>query len=198
MTLRVSTEEWQASASSHMIAIMSKELCELLSAMATRRCRVSAGEFVFRARTRVRNLYVVESGTVQLIRALPSGSEIALQTASPSQVLAEASIFAARYHCDAIALEDSVLRVVGLPKLRAALRCNGQLSEALLRHLAGEVVQARTRVEILALKTVQSRLEAWKAVNGGTLPPKGNWRRLAVQIGVSPEALYRELAKTAT
>jgi len=31
--------------------------------------------------------------------------------------------------------------------------------------------------------------------NNAKLPPKGEWRNLANQIGVSPEALYREIAK---
>jgi hypothetical protein len=32
------------------------------------------------------------------------------------------------------------------------------------------------------------------AFNGGKLPPKGRWYQAASEIGVTPEAFYRELA----
>jgi hypothetical protein len=47
----------------------------------------------------------------------------------------------------------------------------------------------------LSLKTVAERLEGWLIWRGGGLPPKGAWKDIAAEIGVSPEALYRELAK---
>ena len=61
-------------------------------------------------------------------------------------------------------------------------------------HLAGEIKTARTRTEILALRTVGERLDAWLTLHCG-LPDRGNWKQLAEEIGASPEALYRELAK---
>ena len=67
-------------------------------------------------------------------------------------------------------------------------------AQAWVRHLAHEVQQARMHAEIVSLKTVAARLNAWIAWNGD-LPRKGEWAALAVQIGVSPEALYRELAR---
>lgn len=48
---------------------------------------------------------------------------------------------------------------------------------------------------MLSLKTVAERLDAWTAANQGAPPIKGEWKTVAVEMGVSPEALYRELAK---
>ena len=61
-------------------------------------------------------------------------------------------------------------------------------------HLAGEVRDARLRAEILALKTVAVRLSAWIAARG-KFPPKGTWKTVAQEIGISSEALYREIAQ---
>ena len=55
--------------------------------------------------------------------------------------------------------------------------------------------QARMRAEILSLKTVAARLSAWAEWQGGVLPARGKWRSLADEPGVSPEALYREMAR---
>jgi hypothetical protein len=41
------------------------------------------------------------------------------------------------------------------------------------------------------------RLEAWLAWNDGVLPTKGAWKHLAEELGVSPEALYREITRRA-
>jgi hypothetical protein len=42
---------------------------------------------------------------------------------------------------------------------------------------------------------VADRLDAWLAAGEGKLPAKGEGRGLAAEIGISPEALYRELAR---
>lgn len=64
-----------------------------------------------------------------------------------------------------------------------------------MAYLAREVWQARFRSELLSLKTVAARLEEWLNWQCGGLPPKGEWKTLAEQLGVSPEALYREIAR---
>jgi hypothetical protein len=51
------------------------------------------------------------------------------------------------------------------------------------------------RSEIVSLKTVAQRLDAWIAWNGGRSPKKGEWKFVASQIGITPETLYREIAK---
>jgi hypothetical protein len=48
--------------------------------------------------------------------------------------------------------------------------------------------------ETVSLRTVAQRLDAWLAWNEDRLPGKGEWKAVAEEISVSPEALYRELA----
>jgi CRP-like cAMP-binding protein len=79
--------------------------------------------------------------------------------------------------------------------VRASLRDDPEFSEAWMAHLARELQSARFRGEMLSLPTVAGRLDAWIAWHDGRLPDRGRWRLLAAEIGVSPEALYRELAK---
>ena len=67
-------------------------------------------------------------------------------------------------------------------------------AKAWAMHLSGEVRNARLRSEILTLKTVAERLDAWLA-DRGQLPERGNWKAIAQEIGTSPEALYREIAR---
>lgn len=177
-----------------MIVIMSGDLMERLARLAERDQRHAAGSVLFREGDPVRSLFLVMTGEVRLVRTLPHGFLLTLQRAGPGAVLAEASVFADRYHCDALAAEPSFVRVVPLPRIIAALSGDAAMAAAFLRHLASEVLQARARAETLSLKTLAERLDAWIALNGGSLPPRGRWRRLAAETGVTPEALYRQLA----
>lgn len=48
------------------------------------------------------------------------------------------------------------------------------------------------RAEIRSLAKVAERLDAWLS-EGRTLPDKGRWQDVAAELGVTSEALYREL-----
>lgn len=176
-----------------MIAIMSDPL-EALWGDKARNRTLSPGEVLFRVGDAVRWLYRVETGAMRLVRPLPHGAELVIQRAGTGAILAEASLFAGAYHCDAVAEAPTLLRGVPVAQVVSALASDPALAQALARSLALEVQAARARAEIVSLKTVAARLDAWLALNGGQLPARGGWRGLAGQIGVTPEALYRELA----
>lgn len=177
-----------------MISIMSAKLADRLLALPGAARRLAQGQSLFRRGDTVRRMFVVREGGVELVRHDAAGRAIVLQRAEPGAVLAEASLYAPRYHCDAAAFAPTRLHAVGKPDLIERLRRDREFAELFAAHLAHEVQQARLRAEILALKTVAERLDAWLAWHGA-MPAKGAWRALAQQIGVSPEALYRELAR---
>ncbi len=178
-----------------MIAIMSDGIADRLLALGGRERAVAAGETLFCAGDPVRSIYLVMDGIVQLVRHQPHGLQLTLQRASAGDILAEASLFADRYHCDAVAIEDTRLRATPRSDVERAFAGDGAFARAWAAHLAHQVQRVRTTLEIMTLKTVAERLDAWIALNDGRLPPKGEWRIVASEIGVSPEALYRELAK---
>lgn len=178
-----------------MIEIMSDALADSLLALPTLERTYAPGEFVFHQGDDVRIIHFVCEGTVNLVRYQTGGASLVLQRAAAGSVLAEASIFSARYHCAAIAIVASRTRSVKKSAVRSKLLRNPAFAEAWLGHLAREVQAARTRAEILSLRTVAERLDAWCAAREACLPEKGEWKALAAEIGTSPEALYRELAK---
>ena len=178
-----------------MIAIMSAAIADRLLALPGAEQRLRTGQSLFRQGDAVRRIFVVREGGVHLLRHDAQGGAIVLQRAGPASVLAEASLFSPRYHCDAVAFAPTLLHAVSKSTVSRHWREAPDFAEAFAAHLAHEVQQARLRAEILALKTVAERLEAWLVWNDGALPPKGSWRLVALEIGVSPEALYREIAR---
>ncbi|HET6160527.1 MAG TPA: Crp/Fnr family transcriptional regulator [Dongiaceae bacterium] len=174
---------------------MSTGLIDGLLKLAQRKRELAAGKVLFRAGDPVRSLFLVIDGDVRLVRALPHGVQLTLQRAGAGAILAEASLFAGRYHCEAVAAERTLLAIVPLRRVEMALKEHSEFARAWTQHLSSEVQRARTHAEILSLKLVSERVDAWTALNGGTFPPRGRWRHVASEIGVTPEALYREFAK---
>lgn len=110
-------------------------------------------------------------------------------------MLAEASVFSDQYHCDAVAAMATEVVLVAIGEIQRLLNEDHVFALEWSRHLSNELQHTRKRAEILALRTVAARLDAWLTWSDGDLPAKGEWRRLAEEIAVSPEALYREISR---
>ena len=109
--------------------------------------------------------------------------------------MAEASLFSEQYHCAAVATAATDAALVPVTEVRRLLEHDLVFAGEWMAHLSHELLRARKRAEIAALRTVGSRLDAWIAWNDDAFPARGDWRGLADEIGVSSEALYRELSK---
>lgn len=179
-----------------MIAIMSDFLDHLFAGSTLR--TVAQGENLFLAGDEVAFVYRVRSGRIALNRITPQGTPLLLQGARAGDVLAEASVYSGRYHCDATASEPSQVEAVGRAQFRAVLSSDRTIAEAWEQRLAHAVQDARMKSEIRTIRTVSERLDTWLSEHGGRLPAKGSWQNLASDLGVSREALYRELARRKT
>ena len=175
-----------------MIPIMSDALALLFDATEPR--RIDPGAQLFHAGDPVHSVYLVAEGAVDLTRVTGAGATVILQRARPGQVLAEASAYSATYHCDAQATTPALVQAVPVAEFRARLTADPALAERWAAHLAHAVQTARLRAEIRTLRTVAERLDAWLG-EGRPLPAKGGWQDLAAELGVSREALYRELSR---
>lgn len=178
-----------------MIAIMPKTLIDELLQLPAIERSFGAGEHLFRRGDGVRAVYQILDGSVHLVRYQAEGGAIILQRAGAGSILAEASLFSESYHCDAVACVPTRTRSIKKSVMRARLAQSRDLTDAWAAYLAREVQNTRQRCEILSLKTVAARLDAWFASNEGRTPAKGEWKIVAAEIGTSPEALYRELAR---
>lgn len=175
-----------------MIVIMRYALIPLFAG--SRSLDLPAGEAVFLTGQQVEMIYMLRAGRVQLQRHTTHGVRLILQDAGPETVLAEASVFSQHYHCDAVVTEPATLAALPKPVFVAALREDPDLALAWSAMLARSVQAARVRAEIRSLPKVAERLDAWLD-EGHTLPEKGRWQDVAAELGVTREALYRELAR---
>jgi CRP/FNR family transcriptional regulator, dissimilatory nitrate respiration regulator len=160
---------------------------------------LKAGETLFRQGTRTVGLYEIINGKVRLARVDRSGREAVLHSASVGETIAEASLFSATYHCDAIATTNAVVRLYPKAAILAEFKRNPKAAEAFMAMLARQVMNMRTSLEQRNIHSARDRIRHYLAVNLGpdgrsvTLP--GTLKDLAANLGLTHEALYRTLAR---
>jgi CRP/FNR family transcriptional regulator, dissimilatory nitrate respiration regulator len=124
---------------------------------ASRRTYV-AGATIFRAGSPTRWVYYLASGCVRLIRRGRAGEEIVLHQARSGEFFAEASIDAARYHCDAVAMETATVLRVSAADLTNLIAADSEFARQWISLLARQLRAVRTRVERLSLKSAAERI----------------------------------------
>lgn len=154
---------------------------------------IAGGAALFRQEEPVQSVYLVRSGQIALERPLADGITLTLHLASAGTLLAEASLFAQAYHCDAVVRDPAVVAYLPRTAFLKSLHDRPEAALALIKTNAREIQSQRARIEILRLRRVADRLDAWLNLYG--TPEKGAWAGVASAIGVSQPALYRELAR---
>ena len=172
-----------------MIRIMSDVWIDAFAA--AKEHALPAGSTLFHRGDPVRNLFLVREGRVILRRALEDGGSLTLHTAGRGDVVALASLFSKMTHCDAVCETDALVARRPVKTVRAWL--GRSPAAAVLAESAREVQALRARVEVLRLRRLSDRLDAYLDLHGA--PETGGWVRVADWIGVSPPALYRELGR---
>lgn len=175
------------------------DIFETLAAHPATRRKLAAGEMLFRAGERVKALYVVVTGRLQLVRTSTAGSAVTLHRAGDGEAFAEPSLFSERYHCDAVAEVPSEVIAYAKADIIGGLEHDSKRMMLLLRHLAGQVQALRARAEILSLRTAPERLIAYFRLQMPSgevgVNVKGTWKQAAAELGLTHEALYRALAR---
>ncbi|MDG5977996.1 putative Dnr-like transcriptional activator [Hydrogenophaga taeniospiralis CCUG 15921] len=156
---------------------------------------VGKGLPLFRQRQKPRFMHFVVTGEVLLQRMDEQGAALVLQRVRRGFV-AEASLQALVYHCDAIAATPSQLVRLPLADLRMALASDARFSQKWISMLSAELRQARLQCERLSLKGVGERLVHLIRTEGaqGRLPMASGLKSLAGDLAVTHEALYRAVA----
>jgi CRP-like cAMP-binding protein len=159
---------------------------------------LQAGQTLFRMGSRTRGLYELVNGNVRLVRVDSTGREAVLFVASPGDTLAEASLFSARYHCDAIASTGAIVRLYPKLAILAEFERDPKAAQAFMAMLARQVMSLRARLQLLNIRSARDRVRDYIVLNAGpdgqTVSLSGTLKDLAADLGLTHEALYRTLA----
>lgn len=159
---------------------------------------LKAGQVLFRAGQRTIGFYEVTAGKVRLVRVDRAGRETVLYVAEAGDTLAEASLFASSYHCDAIATTKATVRLYRKGPILTEFEHNPKAARAFMAMLAAQVMNLRTRLEQRNIRSARDRVRHFIALNvgadGRSVKVAGTLKDLAAELGLAHEALYRTLA----
>lgn len=157
--------------------------------------RYVRGALLFQTGRRPGSMHFVSNGEVVLQRIGEDGEVVVLQRTRDGFV-AEASLQADRYHCDAVVVADANVTRIPRQALLAALTSDSAFALRWIGMLNREVRRLRQQCERLSLNTVEARLLHLIRTegDGSGLPIGSGLKTLAPEIGVTHEALYRCVA----
>jgi CRP/FNR family transcriptional regulator, dissimilatory nitrate respiration regulator len=159
--------------------------------------QLAAGEVLFRQGDRADNMFLVISGRVRLERHARNGALVPQHVAGPGEFFAEASLFSDTYHCDALALRLSRVRIYPHREVLAKLKQDPASAEGLLAMLSRQLQASRHRAELRAVRSARERVLLYleyRADSQREVAVEGELQDLAADLALTREAFYRTLA----
>lgn len=159
------------------------------------RCQLARDRMLFARGDTPKQMFWIESGEIHLRRMSRQGRQMLAQRVREGFV-AEASLQAARYHCDAVVVQDSAVWQFPRPRLLQALQESAELALWWAARLAEQLRACRLHCERLHLRSAAERVLHAIETEGanGVLVLPATRREWADELGLTPEALYRTLA----
>lgn len=159
---------------------------------------LEAGEFLFRQGDTAKFVFAIERGQLRLERRTFDGRLVPLHLARAGETFAEAALFADRYHCDAVALTDAVVKALPKAALLVELEHSRGHTPVLVHAMARQLHALRQRLELRNVRSARERillaLELRVTDESRTVVLDGPLQDLAADLGLTREALYRTLA----
>lgn len=158
---------------------------------------LAKGSALFRQGDKTFGIFRLVSGRISLVRVTRGGAQVPMHTARPGELFAEASLFSAHYHCDAIAMQDCEVLVYQKADVTRRLKENEAALWAFTAELAQRIQGLRSRLTLRQTRSAPERVLQYLRL---TSDASGHWRtdaplkQLAEELGLTHEALYRALA----
>lgn len=160
---------------------------------------LARNEYLFRQGEAVSTVYEVLAGRLRMMRRTIDDHLVVLQTSRKGDLFAESSLFAETYHCDAVAITPTRVRTYPRQAFITALRATPAGWEPLTAHLARQLQQLRTQLELRNIRSARERLLQYLQLQV-SLPERlvrieGDLQEVAAHLGLTREVLYRTLAR---
>ena len=147
-----------------------------------------------------KELYIVESGWLKVVKLSTGGREQILNILGPHDVFNGVAVFTGSLNqATVIALEESVVWFISRTTMQSLLATHPKLSQHVIQDLANRIQHLVGLVEDLSLRSVESRLvrSLLDGIKGSTVT-RAKWTtqsEMASRLGTVPEVLNRALRK---
>jgi len=161
--------------------------------------KVSKNTHLFFEGDPAENLYILASGEVKLIKASASGKEQLIRIVYPSEIFAEAAMFAGiNYPATSITTKDSIVFLLNKEKFLKLIKKHPNVSVRMMGTMSKLLIHLNKMVSELHLGSVQMRLAKYlldlsKEKKSTKFELNIKKQELAFQLGTIKETLSRNL-----
>src|ERR1041385_6999249 len=128
---------------------------------------LARNEVLFRQGDKVAAIYFIESGLLRIERRTFDGRTLILGTTPANNFFVEAALFADIFHCDAVAVEASRVRIYPKAAVLEALRTDPESSMTFLALMARQVIDLRQQMELMKVRSAEERVKLYLDFNAG-------------------------------
>jgi len=161
--------------------------------------KLIAGEYVFYQGDPARYIYAVKTGEIRLERPTLEGRSVLIHVAGNKDSFAEASLFAEKYHCNAIATVASTIHIYPKDLILKALQSQPDKAEKYIALLSSHVRNLRAKLELRNILSARDRIMQYFLLIADAdtreiilhVPLK----EMAAELGLAYETFYRQLAR---
>jgi CRP/FNR family transcriptional regulator len=180
------------------------ELKRLDSIICTSRM-VKRGDVLYRANDIFESLYAVQAGSFKTVIMHRDGREHVTGFHLPGDALGLGGVCTKRYRCDAIAIEDSSVRIIPFQLLEILCREVKVIQHHVHRMMSGEIVRESGLMLLLGTMSAEERVAAFLLNMSGRLKARGysstefnlpmTRKDMASYLGMKFETVSRMFAK---
>lgn len=159
---------------------------------------LNAQEILFQQGEQAKSLFWLETGRLKLV-SFAEPQMVFHYWVNAGELFAETVLFEVTYGCTAIAIQSSSIILIDRHEFLCALRKSEELNNAYLNHLTKRFSDVKQLLTLRSIRSARDRLLHYLFQH---LPPGENsvllstsLKELAMELGISPEALSRTFAE---
>lgn len=155
-------------------------------------------QILFQQGETTQNIFWVQSGRLKLV-SFTEEQMITHYSVEKGESFAETALYFDYYGCTAIAEQASSVIAISKQVFLEALHHNPQLSQQYLTHLTHRFSSVKQLLELRSIRSARNRLLQYLSYQRQpgqlTVPLKKSLKGLAMELGLSPEALSRTFSQ---
>ena len=157
------------------------------------------GEPLFEQGDPATHIFVVQKGSIRLVRYTHEGYAVPIYSAYEGESFAEAAIFSEIYHCNAEAVLPSAVLCYPKEQVLRILHTYPEKSDRFIALLTHQVRSLRSLLELRSIHSASERILQYLFLHADPqdleIKRLGTYKDMAHELGLAHETFYRALAK---
>ncbi|MEM9537131.1 MAG: Crp/Fnr family transcriptional regulator [Cyanobacteria bacterium P01_E01_bin.45] len=157
------------------------------------------GELIYCQSHKADSMFILQSGRIKIERYTNDGKPVPLRIVRPGEMFGELSILNRVYFDNAVCELDSCVLTYPITLIQRAIDCQSETMKLFANNMLKTIQFMSYSLELRTIRSAQERVMRYLSLVKGAdekyVKLDRSYKDIAEQIGLTPEAFYRTLAK---